>query len=86
MNEQTNNTPNFIDENITSWTTEEVFENLFKFFSRVKFACELVPNEEGAFVGRQIVIICDDSLVESDVVPLDWPLMAVPAPEGYTVN
>lgn len=82
----TDTTKNFIDDNINEWTTEEVFANLFKFLDRVKFACELVPNEEGAFVGRQIIIVCDDMLIESDVVPLDWPLVAAPAPEGFTVQ
>lgn len=82
----TDETKNFIDENIKEWSTEEVFENFFKFLDRVKFACELVQNEDGAFMGRRIIIICDDSLVESDVVPLDWPLVPAPAPEGYTVQ
>jgi hypothetical protein len=83
----TEQTPNWIDENIENWTDEQCLENFVKFLGRVKMSVELTQNQEGgAYTGKQIYLICGNLMIESDTVALDWPLMMVPAPDGIEIN
>lgn len=88
MNEQQNTilTPNFIDENIDKWDDEECLQNFVKFLTRVRILSELVQNEEGAYIGKQVTLWCNERAISSEVLPLDWPLMQCPVPDTYTVN
>lgn len=77
---------NFIDDNLNEWSDEECLMNFTKFLSRVRLMSGLTQNEEGAFVGKKILLICGDLFIESDTVPLEWPLMIASMPEGYNAH
>ena len=79
MTEQTD----YITTNLETWTDEETLQEFVKFLTRVRILSELVQNEEGAYVGKQVSLLCGDRMINSEVLPLDWPLMQCPVPEGY---
>ncbi len=82
-----NNEPNFIDENIDDWSDPECLLNMCKFLGRVRMSVDLTQDEEGGpFTGKMITLICGDVCVESDTLPLDYPLMIASAETGITVH
>ncbi len=82
MNDNTDNFNELLDQKLSSWSDDEVLENIAKFLSRVTMSSQFGEAADGAITHIMMVLQSGDSAIVSDPMEFEWPLQRMPMPDS----